>query len=339
MYEKLMQNLGFPESEYLRKILESLMNEEEARIAAHLPASVEEVAERLGMDEGRVREVLEGLFEKGVVFPKDFKQRDYFRFARDIIQLHDATMASQRMKNVEFARLWKEFGEKEFNERIGQFIAASGMKVWRVVPAYKAIAKLNVLPYEDIRYMICTQEKIAVVPCSCRNVSLLAASGCSYTNEAETWHCIQLGRGAEYVIERGSGKEISAKEALKLIERIEEEGLVHTWPNTSRISGRGVTVNCNCCSDCCEFFLSAKAAKIPIERLLEKSRFVARVDEDLCTGCETCLERCHFNAVEVKDVAKVIEERCFGCGLCVLTCEQEAIKLEVVRPPEHIPMV
>ena len=135
MYEKLMQNLGFPEPEYLRKILESLMNEEEARIAANLPASVEEVAERLGMDEGRVREVLEGLFEKGVVFPKDFKQRDYFRFARDIIQLHDATMASQRMKNVEFARLWKEFGEKEFNERIGQFIAASGMKVWRVVPA------------------------------------------------------------------------------------------------------------------------------------------------------------------------------------------------------------
>ncbi|MBO8181232.1 MAG: (Fe-S)-binding protein [Archaeoglobus sp.] len=337
MYEKLMQSLGFPDSEYLRRILEYLMDEEEARIAASLPGSIEEVAEKLGIDKEKVKEILERLFDKGVAFPKDFKHRNYFRFARDIIQLHDATMASKKMKDSEFARLWKEFGEKECNERIGQFLAATGMKVWRVIPAYKSIAGKEILPYENIRHMIQSQEKIAVVPCSCRNVSLLAGDGCNYTNEAETWHCIQLGRGAEYVIERGSGKEISVEEALELIDRIEEEGLIHTWPNTSRISGKGITVNCNCCSDCCEFFLSARAANIPIEKLLEKSRWVARVSEDLCIACETCLERCHFGAIEINEVAKIAEEKCFGCGLCVVGCEQEAIKMEPIRPPEHIP--
>jgi ferredoxin len=349
MYEKLMQDLGFPNSEYLRRILEHLMDEGEAKVAASLPGSVEEVAEKLGMYDKKVKEILEGLFDKGIAFPRDFRHRDYFRFARDIIQLHDATMASKRMNDPELARLWKEFGERECNERIGRFLAATGAKVWRVVPAYRSIAgkesgkesdrmaAKEILPYENIRYMIESQERIAVVPCSCRNVTLLAGDGCDYTNEAETWHCIQLGRGAEYVIARGSGKEISVDEALELIERIEEEGLIHTWPNTSRISGKGITVNCNCCSDCCEFFLSAKAANIPIEKLLEKSRWVARVDEELCIACETCLERCHFDAIEIGDVAKIDEGRCFGCGLCVIGCEQEAIKMEVARPPDHIP--
>ncbi len=339
MYEKLMQNLGFPDSEYLRKILEYLMDEVEVKIAASLPGSIDEVAERVGMDREEVRDILERLFDKGVVFPKDFRKREYFRFARDIIQLHDATMASQKMKDPEFAKLWKEFGDKECNERIGQFLGATGMKVWRIIPAYKSIEGIpDVLPHENIRHMIESQERIAVVPCSCRNVTHLAGDGCSYTNELETWHCIQLGRGAEYVIERGSGKELSVKEALELIDRIEEEGLIHTWPNTAAISGKGVTVNCNCCSDCCEFFLSAKAADIPIGQLLEKSRFVAEVNEDECIGCETCVERCHFNAVEIdNEVAKIIEEKCFGCGVCAVGCEQEAIRMKAIRPPEYIP--
>ncbi len=338
MYEKLMQNLGFPKSEYLRKILEYLMDENEARVAASLPGSVDEVAERVGMDKKAVREILEELFDRGVVFPKDFQKRDYFRFARDIIQLHDATMASQKMNDPEFAKLWRDFGDKECNQKIGQLLGMAGMKVWRIVPAYRSIESLDVLPYENIREMLRRQEKIAVVPCSCRNITRLASDGCRFTDEERRWHCIQLGRGAEYVIARGSGREITLDEAFKLIDEIEEEGLIHTWPNTGAITGKRITVNCNCCSDCCEFFLSARAANIPIEQLLEKSRFVAEVNEGECIGCETCVERCHFNAIEIHDgVAEVIEDRCFGCGICVVGCDQEAIRMKAIRPPEHIP--
>ncbi len=82
-YEELMQKLGFPDSQLLRNILEYLMSEEEARVAAALPGSVDEVAEKLGMDKEKVKEILENLFRKGVVIPKDFQKRDYFRFARD----------------------------------------------------------------------------------------------------------------------------------------------------------------------------------------------------------------------------------------------------------------
>ncbi|AGK61193.1 hypothetical protein Asulf_01195 [Archaeoglobus sulfaticallidus PM70-1] len=343
-YEVLMQRLGFPDSELLKKILEYLMSEEEAKIAAVLPGSTDEVAEKLDMDIGRVREILENLFKKGVVIPKNFRNREYYRFARDIIQLHDATLASKHMKDTEYAKLWKVFGEKEAHARMGQFLSASGFKIWRVIPAYRAIKDLpNVLPYENIVEMIKAQEKIAVVPCSCRNVTMLAGDGCNYTDESY-WHCIQFGRGAEYVIARGSGREISVEEALEIIERAEEDGLVHTWPNTAKIVDNRVTVNCNCCSDCCEFFLSAKFANVPMETLLEKSRYEAYVDEDECIGCQTCIDRCHFDAIEMyrpegskKFKARVVAENCFGCGVCVVGCEQEAIKLKAVRPAEHIP--
>ncbi len=95
------------------------MDEESARVAAELLGSVEEVAKRLGMDEKRVRKILEDFSER-VVIPKDFKKRDYFKFARDIIQLHDATLASQHIKDSEYARLWKEFEEKEAHAKMGK---------------------------------------------------------------------------------------------------------------------------------------------------------------------------------------------------------------------------
>ncbi|MEM0088695.1 MAG: 4Fe-4S dicluster domain-containing protein [Archaeoglobaceae archaeon] len=343
-YEILMQKLGFPNSERLRKILQHLMDEESAKVAATLPGSVDEVAEKLGMDKEKVRRILEELFAKGVVFPKDFKNREFFRFARDIIQLHDATLASQHMKDADYAKLWKEFGEKEAHEVMGKVLSGTGIKVWRVIPAYNAIKDLpDVLPYENIKEMLKVQKKIAVVPCSCRNVTALAGDGCKYTDES-TWHCIQVGRGAEYVIERGSGRELTVEEALKLIDEIEKDGLVHTWANTAKIVDPRVTVNCNCCSDCCEFFLSAKFANVPMTSLLEKSRYEAYVLEEKCKGCQTCIERCHFDAIELykpkgskKFKARVIAEKCFGCGVCVVGCEEGAIKMKVVRPPEFIP--
>ncbi|MET1125198.1 MAG: 4Fe-4S binding protein [Archaeoglobaceae archaeon] len=340
-YEVLMQKLGFPNSQLLRRILEYLMNEEEAMVAAALPGSADEVAEKLGMDRERVKKILEDLFFKGVVIPKDFHLREHYRLARDVIQLHDATLASRHMKDPTFAKLWKEFGEKEAHAAVGRVLAASGLKVWRVVPAYNAVKDLNPLPHENIVEMIKAQEKIAVVPCSCRNVTHLAGDGCKYTRELvekeETWHCIQVGRGAEYVVARGSGIELTKEEALELIHRIEEDGLVHTWANTAKIVDKRVTVNCNCCSDCCEFFLAARFAKVPMDALLEKSRYVAYVDSDACIACGTCVERCHFDAVTLDDVARVDEEKCFGCGACVTGCEQGAIRLKAVRPPEHIP--
>ncbi|MDK2794812.1 MAG: hypothetical protein PWQ58_11 [Archaeoglobaceae archaeon] len=194
-YEVLMQKLGFPNSEKLKKILEYLMNEEEAMIASALPGTLEEISKKTGIEKEKVQDILEDLFVKGVVFPRDFRNRDYFRFARDIIQLHDSTLASKHVKDPEFAKLWKDFLDSEGNRKIGEILSSLGFKIWRVIPAYNAIKDLpNVLPYENMKEIMKAQQKIAVVPCSCRNLSMLAGEPCKHTDETK-WHCIQVGRG------------------------------------------------------------------------------------------------------------------------------------------------
>jgi Na+-translocating ferredoxin:NAD+ oxidoreductase RNF subunit RnfB len=73
------------------------------------------------------------------------------------------------------------------------------------------------------------------------------------------------------------------------------------------------------------------------------NRFLAVVDEDKCKGCQDCIERCKFDAIEMvpnthtkKLKATISAEKCKGCGLCVIKCPQNAIHLEIVRPPEYL---
>ncbi len=47
---------------------------------------------------GRVKDTLDELFYKGVIFPRgDFRRREFYRFARSIGQFHDATQATEQL--------------------------------------------------------------------------------------------------------------------------------------------------------------------------------------------------------------------------------------------------
>jgi ferredoxin len=55
----------------------------------------------------------------------------------------------------------------------------------------------------------------------------------------------------------------------------------------------------------------------------------ARVNEEKCTGCETCIEECPSEAIKLIDgIAKVDPELCTDCGICVDVCPVEAISIE-----------
>lgn len=97
-YIPLMQQLGYPESGRLRAILENMMTLQQAQMAAALPGTAPEVAQKTGFDAGKVQEELDALFFKGVVFPRgDFVNRELFRFARSMGQFHDASQATQEL--------------------------------------------------------------------------------------------------------------------------------------------------------------------------------------------------------------------------------------------------
>ena len=59
------------------------------------------------------------------------------------------------------------------------------------------------------------------------------------------------------------------------------------------------------------------------------------VDADLCTGCETCIERCQFGALSVpEDVCVVDTKRCIGCGVCAIVCPEAAMEIIKTESPE-----
>jgi MinD superfamily P-loop ATPase len=148
--------------------------------------------------------------------------------------------------------------------------------------------------------------------------------------------CIQVDNAAKYTIDRGSGRQISKDEALQILRESEEKGLVHVTMNRVH-AGHFI---CNCCACCCQALPLVISDGL---KILDPSRFQAQIDKELCSGCETCLDRCPFLAIESMDlndgkqVMRVLSEKCMGCGVCQITCPEHAIVLKEVRPEDFIP--
>lgn len=347
VYAGMLEPLGYPDSRRLRAILEYLMTPDEARIVAALPGTPQEVADKTGVDVNRVRDTLDSMFYKGVVFPRgDFRKREYYRFTKSIGQFHDSTMADMTIDprtNGGLFRLWRDFEENEMFPRMGENLRQRPRPYFRIVPAWGAIKDLpGVLPYESFPEILKAQDLIAAAPCSCRWCTEGIGEPCNLHDEAGEYACLQFNRGADYVITRGSGREMSIDEALEFNDRIEKVGLLHIWGNAAVMTGP--KMSCQCCGDCCVDAVTADIHGIPRTQSWAKSRYEAYVTQDDCTGCQVCVDRCLFDAIDMvrpegskKYKAVVDPEACFGCGVCVLGCDYDALKMRAVRPPEYIP--
>ena len=89
--------------------------------------------------------------------------------------------------------------------------------------------------------------------------------------------------------------------------------------------------------DISETVTQASAAASKVVELLGQETLlheptVARVDEERCSGCGTCVSICPYGAVTLEEgVARVNEVLCEGCGACVAACPSGAIQLENYR--------
>jgi len=341
-YSILMERHGYPDSERYRRVLEYLMTPEQVNIAAELPAPLEELANKLQMPVEAISKELDELYAKGVVFPRNFQTREGYRFARGVMQLHDASQCSldtDPVREVKLFELWEDFCRAEWYPDLAAGVGEGKWVLTRVLPAYRAIKDIpGILPCEDVREILKVADPLSICVCTCRQRTGATDHTCEKSGVA---NCFQFGRGGEYAIDRGSGRQLSYEEALAIIDAAEEEGLVHEMPNSTRMTAN---VMCNCCRDCCFLWVAMDEQGVHTGKRWVKSRFEARVDWDLCNGCQDCLERCQFDAIEMvnpegskKFKAIVDPEKCWGCGVCVLTCAPNALSMTVVRPPEHIP--
>jgi Pyruvate/2-oxoacid:ferredoxin oxidoreductase delta subunit len=188
----------------------------------------------------------------------------------------------------------------------------------RVVPVAKSVsAEMKVMPYEAAEEIINKQSKIVVSPCICRKEQKMVGKGCDKPEEV----CLAFGAGAYYYEQNGLGRSIDKAEALDILRAGVDAGLVLQPGNQQKPMNI-----CMCCGCCCGVLKNLKTLEKPAGVI--HTNYYAQVDEDLCTACEACVERCQMDAITVDEAALVNLDRCIGCGLCVTDCPTEAITLE-----------
>jgi formate hydrogenlyase subunit 6/NADH:ubiquinone oxidoreductase subunit I len=333
IYEKLREHLdslptGYPKTEsgVELKILERLFTEEEAEMACQLkpvPESADQIAQRLERDPQKIGEILYRMSQKGLILRTKHKGVYQYMAMMFIVGIFEFQV---NHLDRELAGLLEAY----LNESMYKQIIRPQTPQLRVVPVEKSLTPaMEIRPYDEVRKIVLSQKSIALTDCICRQVSALNDHPCSKPMET----CLLFGLMADYYIENGIGRRITPEEALVVLEKNEQAGLVASPANAQRAGGI-----CNCCGCCCGVLKALKLHSHPSRQV--KSNFFSQVDEDLCTGCETCLERCQMQAIVMEDDrARIDLNRCVGCGLCVTTCPTKALSLrqkdsqEVYVPP------
>ena len=74
---------------------------------------------------------------------------------------------------------------------------------------------------------------------------------------------------------------------------------------------------------------AARAVTILSKESLFAEGIISHVDEEVCTGCGTCIALCPYGAIErtEDDKAHVVEVMCKGCGVCAASCPERAIDI------------
>ena len=337
VYKQLAQRLdtipnGFPatESGVELRMLAKLFTPEYAAMALQLklvPESLEKIARRTGNDPQELEATLSGMVERGLIREKHGKEGTAYGLMPFVVGIYELQLEHI---DEEFARLFEDYYKEAFHR-----LLAMKPSVQRVIPVEQNVpSDIEVMPYELASRLLGEAQSWGVMDCICRKQKELIGEGCDHPLDVCMIFSKRPGAFDEGEIIRALTKE----EALGVLRRAEEAGLVHTVGNTQQ----GVFYVCNCCT--CSCAIMRGVAEFGIMGAVAPSEFQVSVDEDLCTGCELCLDRCQFGALSVVDgLCQIDERRCFGCGLCIMACADEALSLvprpadQVTPPPQSMP--
>jgi electron transport complex protein RnfB len=328
--------IGFPstKSGVEIRILKHLFTPEEAKLALQLsmiPEPLDQIYARFDKSKITIDELegaLDRMVEKGSITSMKTADRKLYALIPFAVGMYELQVDRITEDFARDARLYieGEFGDELWRTKIPQL---------RTVPVRKSIAvpeKFSVSSYDDIRNIIENVDgQIAVINCICRQTRSAIGESCTKTDLRET--CIMFRGSADRFIKQGIGRSLNKDEALALLDRAQEAGLVLQPQNTQHPS-----YVCCCCGDCCGILTTVKRFPRPAE--LYASNYYAEIDPELCTGCEICVSLCQLDALTIVDGVAVVDlDRCIGCGNCVACCEFDASQLRKKEietlPPER----
>lgn len=357
--------LDVPDADELMPLIQATYTPDEAALLTGMPfkgRNLEELAELKGIDRVELRQKLDELAWKGLVFRTvkgdtiRYSLNDsLFTYLRTVFWPGRDDEASKNMaplvNQYYYHGFWDQFSLTHF-------------KTLRALPLEGTIEDTRqVLPYEEVAKVLDSKEYFAVSTCACRHRKALDSHShdCQYPGAGGTAEvCLHFDRLATYTVENGMGREITRQEAGEILRQSAEAGLVHGVSNWQE----GVDTICNCCRDCCLFFEAFHILKHA--EGMAPSNYLVRIDPEKCIGDGKCVRRCPMGALRLEDypeardritrvaarnkdgevelknktgkVAVLDPDLCIGCGVCAYTCMTQSMVLERREVTEDPPL-
>jgi len=323
---------GAPASEALFRILEVLFSEEEAELVSKLPLvpfSIDDAAKVWKMDKKESFKILDGLADKGILFDSEKDETHYYMLA--------PTMAG--FFEFSLMRTDGKFDRKVLSELYYQYINVEEdflHEVLNIDPPIDRVfvhedqlpdRELVILDYERATKVIETASCITVGTCYCRHKMEHMGKACDMPQDV----CLTFNGSAKTLSKHGIAKEISKEEAMEILKKVRDLGLVQIGDNVQQ----GVNWICNCCSCCCEAILGYKRLGYMPK---VNSNFQPEIRVSDCVGCGVCVEKCPVDAIRMEGKKAVVDvDVCFGCGVCSRFCSSDAIKMTRREKTRFIP--
>ncbi|MBN1364571.1 MAG: 4Fe-4S binding protein [Syntrophaceae bacterium] len=348
MNEKIWQNaaqasvssgvIPIPITGTLIELLQMLINEKEAEFITIFtkPLNLDEIKAKSNLDDESLNKMLNNLMRNGIITGIASKSTGVivYRLLAPIPGMFEFTLmrgkTTEREKKLAklFEKLFKELADivQSNYEPVINYVKENITPLTRVVPIEQCIEHKAdaVMPYEDVKMIVDKFDTIAVSTCYCRHEKELLGKPCSVTKEKE--NCLTFGQPAEFIIKYNFGKKISKEEAIKILDKAQEDGLVHKAFHVKQDLANDEFAICNCCKCCCEIFQIYYMGGAPTQTY---SSSLAKVSSSDCTGCGICEEMCPMEAIKMEDdIVVVNEDKCIGCGVCAHHCPVTAIKME-----------
>jgi Pyruvate/2-oxoacid:ferredoxin oxidoreductase delta subunit len=306
------------------QLVQELFTPEEADFNNALsrnPVTAAEIAKQKGKSEAEAMALLEGMANKGLCVSFLSEGKSYYQGAAFMPGIFEFQFmggrATERDKRI--ARLIHAY-KKAYNALKGE--QRISFPLTRVISVDRKISMRNAVhTYDQVATYINKYDPICVGSCYCRHAATL---------RGEDVHCMPIevcmwfGRSGEFAAERLGGRRVSKEEAMDILDKAEEAGLVHMSRNTTE----EIEFLCNCDRWNCEVIKGV--LKQPKPGLVFNSGFQPHFEAERCNACEVCVDRCPPGALKMgqESVPVVNLDRCFGCAVCAAGCEQEAIVME-----------
>ncbi len=281
--------------------LAGVVTDEMAEVALAMkvrrPVTAEVVAKKCGKELKRTEELLQEMSVIGLLEYNWENQKREKQFMLPMFVPGCGEFMNMNKEQVEshpeIARMFNEMSRLPL-EKVTPMVPLGGAGIgMHVIPVEKAIpAEQKSVSIEHISHWVQKYKgKYAVGACSCRRSRRIQGEGCGHLEEDM---CIGVGDMADYLVETNKGRYIDEAEVMEILQRAEDNGLVHEITN---IDGEDkIFAICNCCVCSCYALRTSQLFNTPN---MSRSAYIAKVDAQNCVACGQCVEYCPAGAVKL----------------------------------------